>query len=119
MHTGFADDVVYERDVINDVAQRPNRFAKHLPDLAMLLELEHGLQPRAEAILKSLDVLAEIRRLAMLFDELRLEVEQINVAGRPGHEELDDALSFWFVVFGAVTKHRGEGDPAEATAGVK
>ena len=51
-------------------------------------EIPDRLEPRAQPVLKRLDVLAEVRGLAVPPDQLGLEIEQVDVAGRPGHEEL-------------------------------
>ena len=42
--------------------------------------------------LEELDLLARLPLLTVALDQERLVVEHVALAGRPGHEELDDAL---------------------------
>ena len=88
----LADEVVDERHVVDTGAQVGHDFRERFARLAIRLELPDRLHPRAEAILERLDRLAEIRRLAVVFLERRLVVEQIDVAGGPPHEELHHAF---------------------------
>ena len=37
---------------------------------------------------------AEIGLLSMMLDQLRLEVEHVEMAGCPGHEELNNPVSY-------------------------
>jgi hypothetical protein len=55
-------------------------------------EGKRRLHPRPESILERLDVFAEVGWLAVVLLQGRLVVEQIEVAGRSGHEQLNDAL---------------------------
>src|SRR5438270_338348 len=63
-----------------------------LTKLAARPEVPHRPQPGAEAVLERLDMLAEGGLLAVVLDEGRLIVEQVDVAGGAGHEELHHAL---------------------------
>lgn len=60
---------------------------------------------------------AEVGFLAVSFDELGLEVEEIEMAGGATHEELDDAFGFGLKLR-FLSHHRGERNPAEAAAGL-
>ena len=126
MHARAAGDIVDERDVVDMRAELRDGFAEHLAALAVRLELPRGLHPRPEPVLEGLDLLAEIAGLSVVLDELGLEVEEIEVAGRARHEELHDALrlrrelqrrgsgSRVEEAEGIARKHRGERDAAES-----
>ena len=94
MHAGLADHVVHKGHVIDTSTERRDDLAKPLAALAVGLELPHRFLPRAKAILKSLHLLAEIRLLAVVLDQRGLVIEEVNVAGRPAHEELHHPLRF-------------------------
>jgi hypothetical protein len=87
----LADHVVNERHVVDTLAQRRDRLADHLAGLAVGTEFERRLHPRPEPILKRLDMLAKVRRLAMMLFESRLMIEQIDMTCGTTHEQLHDA----------------------------
>ena len=72
--------------------ERRDDVAEHLAARAVGRKSQTGRSHGPEAVLERLDVLAEVRRLAVPLDQLGLEVEQVDVAGGPGHEELDHPL---------------------------
>jgi hypothetical protein len=88
----LADEIVDEGEFVRDRAEVRDGVAQHLAGLAVGLEVPHRLLPRTEAVLKRFDVLAEVAGLAVALHQLRLEVEEVEVAGGAGHEEVDDAL---------------------------
>src|SRR5262249_22669504 len=92
MHTGLADHVMNESEFIDDAAERRDRFAELLAALAVRLEFPERSEPGPEPILERLDVLAELGRLAVPLNKFRLKVEQIDMTGAAGHEQLHDAL---------------------------
>src|SRR4051794_7955276 len=91
MDAGLADQVVDEGHVIDALPQLGHRLAEPLAATAVAREVPHGAQPRAEAVLKRLDRLAEVGLLPVVLDELRLVVEQVDGTGCAGHEQLHDA----------------------------
>jgi len=132
VHAGLADRVVNESEFIDDGAEWCDRFAELLSGLAVLFEFPEGAKPGAEAVLERFDAFAEVRRLAVALDEFRLEVEEIDVAGAAGHEELDNAFGPGGVVKTAIrarlprigektfaAEERGERDAAEPAARVE
>ncbi len=63
----------------------------------------------------------------MMLDQLRLEVEHVEMAGRPGHEELNNPLGFRSVMQAPVelrlfpgrrlaAQQGRQGDPAESAS---
>ena len=92
MHAGLPHHVVHERDVVDHRAQLRDGFRQQLPALTEGPEVPHRTEPRPQTVLKRLDLLAEIARLPVTLHKLRLEVEQIDMTGRPGHEELHHPL---------------------------
>ena len=62
-------------------------------------------------------MLAEIRRLAVPLDQLGLEVEEVDVAGGPGHEELDHPPGPGRMVQAAVGAQPGERAAAAGVGG--
>src|SRR5262249_23349077 len=130
MYARLADHVMDERDLIDDITERGYHLAQLLPGLAVGFELPDGLEPRTQAILERFDMFAELGRLPVLLHKFRLEVEQINVAGPAGHEELHDPLRPGLVVQPAIgslrsvgeertmAKQRREGDAAKPAARV-
>jgi hypothetical protein len=131
VHAGLADHVVDEGEVIDDVAERGDDLAEHFAGLAVGAKIPERAEPRAETVLEDLDGLAEIAGLAVAFDQLGFVVEEIEVAGGAGHKKLHDAFRFGGVVQRArgrgrrirgegtvVAEHRGEGETAEAAAGL-
>jgi hypothetical protein len=131
MHARRADHVVDERHPVDHVAERRHRLGEQLPAAAVGLEIPDRLEPGAEAVLKRLHVLAEVARLAVLPHELGLVVEEIDVAGRAGTEQLHHPLDPWRIDAGRVNRaspcrgrriplareHRGQGQRPKATAG--
>jgi hypothetical protein len=92
MDTGFADHVMDEGEVVDDWAEGGDWFAEHFAGLAVGFEVPDRAEPWAETVLEGFDWFAEVARLAVASDEFGFEVEQVEVAGGPGHEELDDAF---------------------------
>jgi hypothetical protein len=79
-----------EGDVVDYLTERGHDVAHQFAAPAISLEVEGGLHPWAEPVLESLDVLAEIGRLAMPLDQFGLEIKQIEMARRARHEQLHD-----------------------------
>ena len=94
VHPGGAHHVVDERHLVGDVAERHHGGGKQFAALAIGLEIPDRLQPRAEAVLKCLHRLAKIARLPVVLDEVWLVVPEVDVAGRPRHEELHHPFYF-------------------------
>ncbi len=117
VHAGFSGQIMDEGDVIDDLAQRGHGLAEHLAALPVWGEFPDRFFPRAESILEGFDVFSEVGFFAVAFDELGLEVEEIEMAGGATHEELDDAFGFWGELR-FLAHHRGERNPAEAAAGL-
>ena len=92
MHARFADHIVNESDFIDDLAQISHRFTEEFARLTVWLKLPDRLHPRSEAVLKCFDVLAKITLLPVPFHQLGLEIKQVDMAGRAGHEHLNHAL---------------------------
>ena len=92
MHAGLADEVVHEGHVIGTGTEGRDGIAQHAAALAVGLEVPHGLFPGAEAVLKGLDLLAEVGVFAVVFDQRRLVVKEVDVAGSAAHEELHHAF---------------------------
>src|SRR5262249_23967655 len=73
-------------------------------------------------------MLAEIGLLPVALDEFRLVIEEIDVAGGPGHEELHDALGLrlevrksarWFALATRPARqHAGQRDATQAATGL-
>src|SRR5207253_2068947 len=72
-----------------------------LAALAMLPPVPGTLHACARRALKQLDSAAGVELGAVPFDQLGLVIEGIKLAGRPGHEELNDALCLGPVVWTA------------------
>jgi hypothetical protein len=131
MNARFAHHIVDEGHTIHDRTERGNDLAERLAALAARPKIPDRLEPGTEAVLEGLDVLSEGGGLAVLLDQLRFEVEQVDVAGSAGHEELNDPFGFGCVVQssigpssrnvgeGAISpEERGEGYASEPTPGV-
>ncbi len=114
----LADDVMDERDLVDDRAERRDGSLSILPALAVRLEIEDRPQPRPEPVLERLDGLAEVGRLAVPLDQFGLVVEQVDVAGGPGHEQVNDPLRLRGVVEPAVGRRPGRA-PSRASMAVK
>jgi hypothetical protein len=85
---------------ISSTTSRPaaTDVAQHLAALAIRLNSQTAISSTARGRPETPRPARQSRRLAVMFDQLGLEVEQIDVAGRPGHEQLDDALGLWRMV---------------------
>ncbi len=94
MDSGGADHVVDEGHPVDDLAKRCDDVGEQLAAFTVGLEGPDRREPRPEAILKGLDGLAKIARLARVFDQFGLVVEEVDVAGRAGHEQLHHPLRF-------------------------
>ena len=86
VNAGLADHVVDKRHVIHATAERGRDLAEHLAAAAIGLELPQRTQPGAETVLERLDVFAEIGLFAVMLDQGRLVIEQVDVTGAAGHE---------------------------------
>ncbi len=121
MHAGLADHVVDEGHVVGAGSEWGDRIAEHAAAFAIRFEVPYGFLPRAESVLEGFDFFAEVGVFAVMFDQLRFVVEEINVAGGSAHEELDDALGFWLHdlgwMRGLCCAEGGKGEAAEALAG--
>ena len=91
MNARLADHVVNESHLIDDLTQRRGHFGQMLAALAELLPRPRRGKRRPVPILKQLNLLTRIPRLAIPLDEFRLVVEQIDMRGGSRHEELHDA----------------------------
>jgi hypothetical protein len=94
----LTNHVVNECNLIHDLTEWSNNFTQLLSTFAIRLEIPDWSKPRSKPILKCLDVLTKLGRLAVLLDEIGLEIEEINVAGTASHEELHDSLGLGCVV---------------------
>jgi hypothetical protein len=121
MHAGFADHVMHEGHVICTGPEWCHGLAEHLPALTIRFEVPNGLLPRAEAVLKGLHRLAEVRLLAVMLDESGFEIKEVDVRCRAAHEELHDAFRLRCDDLRAVLRlrrlHRGKGERAETLSG--
>jgi len=90
VHAGFAHEVVDEGHVIDAGAEIGDHLGERFARLAVGGEFPDRLHPGAEAILERLDRFAEVGGLAMPAFEFGFVIEEIDMAGGPGHEELDD-----------------------------
>ena len=88
MHARLSHQVVNKRHVVHDLAEFGHRLSQHLAGLAIRLKLPDRFHPRPQPILKRLYVLAEVAFLSIALDQLRLVVEQVEVAGRTAHKHL-------------------------------
>jgi hypothetical protein len=73
---------------------------------------------------------SEVTGLAVVLDQCGFKIEEVEMAGGSGHEELDDAFGAWRVMQGlgvrsradgegvVVAEERGEGDAAQSAAGI-
>ena len=73
---------------------------------------------------------AEVTGLAVVLDQFWFKIEEVEMAGGSGHEELDDAFGAWRVMQGVrlrsradgegvvVAEERGEGDSTQSAAGI-
>src|SRR4051812_43790258 len=82
-----------ERDVIHASRDVGHQRRDILAALPILLPFPRAFHDRARRTLEQLDLAAGIEFLAVLLDQQRLVVECVALAGRAGHEKLDDALS--------------------------
>ena len=107
------------------VAERRDDLAELLAALAVGLEVPDRLEPRAEAVLERLDVLAEVRGLPCRLTSSGLKSNRSTWLAAAGHEELHDALGLGLVVQPAVgeqsvvAEHRRQRDAAQPAAGVQ
>ena len=92
VYARLAHQIVNKRHVVHDLAELGHRLAQHLAGLTIRLERPDRFHPRPEPVLKRLHVFAKVALLPVALHELRLVVEQVDVAGRAAHEHLDDAL---------------------------
>ena len=94
MDAGLADHVVHKSEFINNRAERGHNIAEHLTALPMRAKIPDRPHPRPKPIIEGLDGFAKIARLAVTLDQFGLVVEEVDMAGRTGHEKLDDAFCF-------------------------
>ncbi len=123
MDSGFADEIVDESEVVDDLAKRGDNGAKHFARLAVGGEFPgvgHGVPGGG---LEEFDFFTWVPWLTVFFCEEGFVIEGVDVACSTGHEELDDAFGARWVVEvlvwgGAVIlgtlEEVGEGDAAEA-----
>ena len=120
MNAGFADDVVDPCDVVHNGSKVRNDFTDVFPALAVGFELPDGGFPRAEPVLKRFYGFAEVAGFSVVFDEVRFEVEQVQMARGTRHEKLDDPLRFCPVrrrgTGGRASQKRGKRDAAQSAA---
>ena len=119
VNPGLADHVVNKRDLIDDITEWCNNLTQLFAAFPVRFEVPKRFEPRTQTVLERLDVFAEVRFFSVPFYQLRLEVEQIDVARATGHEELDDALGLGLVVQAAIRalwEHRREVCPQPSIA---
>ena len=90
--SGLAHHRMDEGQFIGAAAQCSDGVAEHLAAFAVGPEREGRSHPGPQPVLKRLDRLAEVRLLPVVLFEGRLVVEEVDVAGRTGHEQLDHSL---------------------------
>ena len=88
MHPGLARHIMDEGHAVGHPSQGRDRLSQHLAGVTIGLEWPDGGQPGAQTILKSLHFLAEVGGLAVPLHQFRFEIEQVDMTGRPRHEEL-------------------------------
>ena len=129
---GLAHQVVDEGDVVHDAPEVRHDVAQRLPGLPMRTERPHRLEPRAQPVLEGLHRLPEVAGLPVALHQLGLVVEQVDVAGRARHEQLNHAARPRPMVRAArrqrpggrplrqealARQQAGQGDPAQPAAG--
>ena len=92
VHPGLAGHIVDESQLVHDLAEGRDDLAEEFAAAAVRPEIPEGTEPRPETILERLDRLAKVAGLAVSLHQLGLVVEEVEVAGRPRHKELHDAL---------------------------
>ena len=113
MNTRLPNHVMDEGKIVHYFAQGLHDLAHELSAVSVAFEFKGRFHPRTEPVLEGLDVFPEIRFLAMAFDQLRLMIEHVDVAGRPCHEQLDDA----FGTGGMMKIRRGDNRTLQGFAG--
>lgn len=119
---------VDEAKVIDVLGNVRKEAADPTTGLAVLFEIPEGLKELALALFSE-GVFAdadEVEGLSVAFDEFGFVVEGIDMAGAPGHEEEDDALSTAgkdgkfrreLVILGGLAEERRERKGTEAASG--
>ena len=92
MHSGFANQVVDKRQVVDHRTEIGDDFTQQLAALAIRLEFPDRLHPRPKTVLEGLDVFAKIALLSVALQEFRLEIEQVHLRRTALHPEQDYAL---------------------------
>ena len=98
MDPRFPDHVMNERDVVHHRSQGGDDLAQKFAGLTIRPKLPERLHPGTQAVLKCLHVFPKIAFLPMAPDQLRFEIEQVQMAGSAGHEHLDHALRFRLIM---------------------
>ncbi len=96
--SGLAHHRVDEGNVVDDPTECSDRVTEHFAAVAVRSEREGGLHPGSQPVLKGFDMFAKVRRLSVVFFESGFVVEEVDVAGGSGHEQLDDSLGSWPVM---------------------
>ena len=128
VHAGLAGHVVDEGHLVDHPAERRDRLGQQFSAGAVGPEFPYRLEPGTQTILEGFDFLAEIRGLTVTLFQLGLVVEQVDVAGGPGHKKLHHTLGLGLKHWAgglrggtsgpALTiEHCRQGDSPQATSG--
>ena len=109
MHPGPPDQIVDERHFISHLTEGCHRLAQHLSASSVGFKLPEGLEPGTEAVLEGLHVLPKVGLLAVMLDEGRLVVKEVDVASRATHEHLHHPLGLGGMVGAPLQNARGAG----------
>ena len=91
-----------ECHVIDATAQMRHEIAHPFAGLTILFPIPGAFHAWPRVALKEFDLASRIKLLTMAFDQLRFVIKRVALAGRAGHEELNDPLRFRAVVNSAV-----------------
>lgn len=118
---------------IDATAKTRHEIAHPFAALTILFPIPGAFHAWPRVALKEFDLASRIKLLTVAFDQLRFVIKRVALAGRAGHEELNDPLRFRAVVDSAVqvgarrgrerlrqkailSEQMREGDSAEAPA---
>ena len=104
MNACFANQVMHKSDLIHHGPQIGHHFAQRLAALSVRPKFPGGRHPGAQPILEGFDVFTEISRFALMFDQCRFVIEQIDMTGCSGHEQLNHPLGL-----GRMVQRPGQG----------
>ena len=98
VNSGFSDHIVNECDVIDTLGQLGDDGCQRFAALTVLGPFPWGLERLAGGTLEQFDRLAWVPFLIVSFDQFRLEIEKVDVAGSAAHEQLDYPFGLWCMV---------------------